>query len=445
VSNAFWSDLSAAVFGKAVPSYSVQGSGHLPSFYKVSDFAEASVGLAGVALARFWDGGADQVLVDRRLASLWFYMTLWADGWKASGLWDAIAGDYQCRDGWIRLHTNAPHHRDVALLVLGTKADRAAVAKAVLTWRGVELESAVVAAGGCGAQMRLPHDWAEHPQGRAIAAEPLVHWDDHGVCAPTAAPEGPSLRGLKVLDLTRVLAGPVATRFLAGFGADVLRIDPPFWNEPSVEMEVTLSKCCAGLDLRIETDLEHLKQLMREADVFVHGYRADALDRLGIGTEVRRELNPTLVDVRLNAYGWSGPWVNRRGFDSLVQMSCGIAGLGMELSGSDRPKPLPVQALDHGAGYLVAACILEALSARRKGRLKSAKVSLARVAHLLMANRCEWDTSGAIKQIPSDFNATVENTGWGPAHRVKAPLQINGVTPHWAIAAGPLRRHRAAW
>ncbi|WP_293449547.1 hypothetical protein [Planktotalea sp.] len=117
MSNAFWSDLSAAVFGETVPSYSVQGSGHLPSFYKVSDFVEASVGLAGVALARFCNGDGDQVLVDRRLASLWFDMTLRPDGWDASGLWDAIAGDYQCRDGWIRLHTNAPHHRDAALLV----------------------------------------------------------------------------------------------------------------------------------------------------------------------------------------------------------------------------------------------------------------------------------------------------------------------------------------
>ncbi|WP_085307395.1 CoA transferase [Planktotalea arctica] len=431
--NPFWDQLCAAVFSEPAAPYGVTGEGRLPSVYKTSDFAEATIGLAGTAFARL-QGGA--VAVDRRFASLWFDMTLRPIGWQVPSLWDAVAGNYACKDGWIRLHTSAPHHRVAALSVLHVPAERAAVAEVIAGWNGAELECAVVAANGCAAQMRSAEDWGEHPQGRAVAAEPLVHWEDHGECAPDARA---GLRGTKVLDLTRVLAGPVATRFLAGFGAQVLRIDPPSWNETSVEMEVTLGKRCAGLDLKQSRDLARLKVLLREADVFVHGYRADALERLGLGDGVRRALNPNLIDVRLNAYGWGGPWRERRGFDSLVQMSCGIAVHGMLEAGADKPVPLPVQALDHGTGYLMAACVLEALAQRRAGRVRSAKVSLARTAHLLMQHPCAQVESGAIVLAASDSSARIEATGWGDAHRIKVPLKVGGQGPVWALPARPLR------
>lgn len=433
MSNPFWEGLCHAVFGEAQAPYRVTGKGHLPSVYQTSDFAEASIALAGSALARLQGGSVE---VDRRLASLWFDMTLRPMGWEMPSVWDAVAGVYATKDGFIRLHTNAPHHRDAALSVLKVPVDRAAVAEAVAGWTGAELESAIVVANGCAAEMRSTEDWARHPQGRAVAQEPLVHWEDHGECAPVA---DAGLKGIKVLDLTRVLAGPVATRFLAGFGAEVLRIDPPSWNEPGVEMEVTLGKRCAGLDLRRADDLVRLKALLQEADVFVHGYRADALEGLGLGDDLRRALNPTLIDVRLNAYGWSGPWRERRGFDSLVQMSCGIADRGMVEAGADTPVPLPVQALDHGTGYLMAACVLQALADRGAGRVRSARVSLARTAHLLMQHPCARLEQGAIVQHAQDFAEAVEATGWGAAQRVQAPLRVARMWPQWVIPARPLR------
>lgn len=437
--NLFWGELSQAVFGTLVSPYTAQGRGHLPAHYAVSDFAEATVGLAGVALSRL---GAGEVVVDRRRASLWFDMTLRPDGWEGPSIWDAIAGNYRCKDGWIRLHTNAPHHRDAALSVLKTPLERDAVARAVLEWRGAELEDAIVAANGCAAEMRGPEAWAAHPQGRAISGEPLVQWDVLGRCDAKPLSD---LRGVKVLDLTRVLAGPVATRFLAGFGANVLRIDPPSWNEPSVEMEVTLGKHCGGLDLKCAGDLAKLKTLMAQADVFVHGYRANALERLGLGDDVRRAINPNMVDVRLNAYGWNGPWSRRRGFDSLVQMSCGIAAHGMMQESADVPRPLPVQALDHGTGYLMAACVLEGLARRSKDEVVSAKVSLARTAQCLMQHVCPLDSNGAITLCDGDFGQIPEHTSWGPAHRVKAPVQIAKRIPEWSMPAGHVRRHPAAW
>ncbi|MGD9862836.1 MAG: CoA transferase [Pseudodonghicola sp.] len=417
------------------------GAGDLPSCFDVSGLALASVGAAATELAALT--GARQVALDRRRTLKWFDMTLRPVGWQMPSVWDPVAGDYRARDGWIRLHTNAPHHRDAALAVLGCPADRAAVAEAVRGRDKTELETAIVAAAGCAAAMHGLADWARHPQGLAAAAEPLIAWETVGEAAPRRT-EG--LRGLRVLDLTRVLAGPVATRFLAGFGAEVLRIDPPDWNEPGVEPEVTLGKRCAGLDLHDATDRQRFDRLLSTADVLVHGYRPGALDALGYGAAARRALNPGLIDVSLCAYGWTGPWAGRRGFDSLVQMSSGIAAEGMVQAGSDRPRPLPVQALDHATGYLMAATVLRALRLRQQsGQVLSARLSLARTAALLISAGVQAPPAPLAPETEADLAPETERTGWGPARRIAAPLRLDGAPPLWRHPAGPLRRDPAAW
>ena len=321
----------------------LSGAEHLPSAFEVTELVASAQGAVGMALADLvasWGLGSRPaaVQVDRRLASLWCASSIRPEGWEMPPVWDAVAGDYKARDGWIRLHTNAPHHREAALRVLDVAGERDAVAEAVSTWDAEALEAAVVDAGGAAAAMRSAAEWADHPQGRAVAAEPLVAFE--GEVAPTlgpatARPDRP-LAGLKVLDLTRVLAGPVATRALAGFGAEVLRIDPPDFDEPTLAPDVTLGKACARLDLRDETDRAQFERLLPEADLLVHGYRPGALEGLGYGAEARAAMNPALREVTLDAYGWTGPWAMRRGFDSLVQMSCGIAHAGMAWAG---PRP----------------------------------------------------------------------------------------------------------
>jgi crotonobetainyl-CoA:carnitine CoA-transferase CaiB-like acyl-CoA transferase len=181
--------------------------------------------------------------------------------------------------------------------------------------------------------------------------------------------------------LTRVLAGPVTTRFLALFGANVLRIDPPGWDEPGVVPEVTLGKRCAGLDLRYADDRGRFADLLGTVDILVHGYRPGALENLGFAPDQRSRLNPGLIDICLDAYRWTGPWAGRRGFDSLVPMSAGIAEAGMRKEGVERPFPLPVQALDQATGYLMAAASARAPVIRRTlDTPLSARVSLARTA-----------------------------------------------------------------
>ncbi|MCP1417449.1 crotonobetainyl-CoA:carnitine CoA-transferase CaiB-like acyl-CoA transferase [Pseudomonas laurylsulfativorans] len=425
-------------------------SGALPSAFAVTDLACASIAAAGQAtgeLLHRQTGRLPELEVDRRLASFWFATSIRPLGWSVPPLWDPVAGDYATRDGWIRLHTNAPHHRAAAERVLGACADRAAMAGKVASWAKSELEQAVVDAGGCAAEMRTWDQWQAHPQGQAVNAEPLVQFASHSSQSPTpwTGSIARPLAGIKVLDLTRVLAGPIASRFLAGLGADVLRIDPPTWNEPGVVPEVTLGKRCARLDLHDKTDRAIFECLLKDADILLHGYRADALERLGLGTNERRLLNPGLIDVCLNAYGWSGPWQNRRGFDSLVQMSSGIAEAGRRRTGTDKPTPLPVQALDHATGYLMAASAIRMLAQRlNDGAGGSARLSLARTARLLIEQGPGTDEV-LRPEDAQDQNVLVEQTPWGPAHRLHAPLSITGTPLQWTLPATELGSHPAQW
>jgi len=429
------------------------GEGELPSAFAVTDLAAASMGAAGLALCALLGTNTQaNVTVDRRLASFWFAQSLRPQGWRIENAEDFVMGDYPAVDGWIRLHTNAPHHRSAALRALGLTAPtaRATVAQAVATWRADALEAAVLAEGGCAATMRSWQDWQAHAQGQAVLSEPLLDWQPGLLMAqPTWAlnPARP-LQGLKVLDMTRVLAGPSATRLLAGLGAEVLRLDPPWWDEPTLAPEMTLGKRCARLDLREPDQRERWSALLGEADVFVHGYRSDALAALGLGAEQRQALRPGLVDVSLDAYGFTGPWRHRRGFDSLVQMSMGIAHAGQQLAASDKPKPLPVQALDHATGYLLATAALRGLHTRlNTGRGSIVRASLARTGALLMQT---LNTSGEPKQplapeTPADLATTREQTFWGPACRVRWPVHVTGVDVRWEIPAGPLGSSEAAW
>jgi len=426
-------------------------SGVLPSAFAVTDLASASIAAAGQAVAELLHsqtGRLPGLSVDRRLASFWFATSLRPIGWSVPPPWDPIAGDYATKDGWIRLHTNAPHHRDAAQQVLGTVTDRAAMATKVARWDATELEQAVVEAGGCAAQMRSVEQWRAHPQGLAVNAEPLIHFtrSANQLASQWPGSVAQPLAGIRVLDLTRVLAGPVASRFLAGLGADVLRIDPPHWNEPGLVPEVTLGKRCARLNLHDASDRSIFETLLSQADILLHGYRTDALERLGYGPAERRNLAPGLIDISLNAYGWSGPWRNRRGFDSLVQMSSGIAEAGLHWKQADKPVPLPVQALDQATGYLMAASALKALTERLEtGHGGSARLSLARTAKLLLEPGTVAPQEPLRDEEADDQGLQVEQTPWGAAHRLRVPLTMIGTPLQWSLPASELGSAQARW
>jgi hypothetical protein len=406
----------------------IEGPVTLDSAFAVSEFAAASTAVAGLAASRLIGG---EVVVDRPLASRWFEPTVVSVPVEGE-VWDAIAGDYETADyGWIRLHTNAPRHREAALRVLGTEPEKDAVAAAVATWRARDLESAIVEAGGCAAEMRSFSEWMRHPQGVALKSEPLI-----GRVIGSAG-GGRGIRGAKVLDLTRIIAGPAATRLLAGLGADVLRIDPPEWSEPLLETQMTLGKRAARLDAR--ADPGGLADLIRQSDVVVHGYRPGALEGLGFGD--LDAMRPGIVEVAIDAYGWTGPWAGRRGFDSLVQMSSGIAEEGMRWFGRDRPTPLPVQALDFATGMLAAAAALEGIAVRREtGHGSRARLSLARTSlELAGIGRGEEPTAAPL------FGATLMHTPWGAGELVESPVTIDGSPLSWASPPRPLGSDEPRW
>ena len=226
----------------------------------------------------------------------------------------------------------------------------------------------------------------------------------------------------------------------------MLRIDPPDFAEvPALRPEVTAGKRTAALDLTMAADRGTFEDLVAGADVLVSGLRADALARLGYSDDTLTALmNPALNLASLNAYGWDGPWRDRRGFDSLVQMSCGIAAAGAARAGRDQPVPLPVQALDHATGYLLAAAVGRALTRRlTQSTASRIRASLAGTANLLWSLPTPSDLPAMPK--PGGFPLTGTLTAWRPARRVPPPATITGVNAGWQIPAGPLGRHPAAW
>ncbi len=434
------------------PDLEIVGQGALASRFPVTDLATASIATAAQAL-RAWTTLQTRLQVepptrvDQRMASLWFGRSLRPLGWQLPPIRHPVTGDYQGRDGWIRLHANAPHHRQRALTVLGARADPLELASKIATLSVWALEEDLAAAGACAAAMRTRAQWMAHPQGQAVAGTPLfiVRPGSPGEPAFDNPPDpARPLAGIHVLDLTRVLAGPVATRFLAGYGAQVLRIDPPSWTEPGLVPEVTPGKHCAGLNLTLPGDRAVFKRLLAQADILVHGYRPEVLSNLGFDDDERQRIRPGLIDISLNAWGWAGPWSTRRGFDSLVQMSCGIADAGMHWCGADRPTPLPVQGLDQATGYLMAAAALHALvHLHRTGTGHIVRLALARTAELLLAAPAHAAADLAPAE-DRDFEARREMTAWGPALRLLPPCQAGASALYWTRPACDLRSESAA-
>lgn len=398
------------------------------------------------------------VHIDARHAAASFLSDALAEpvGWQLPPIWDPIAGDYRTRDGWIRLHTNYRHHRNAALIALDADPaqdiDKATVADLVARWSGEDLESAVIAHNGVAGQQRTEQDWMLHVAGRAIAKEPLLAVEYHTAegNAAIATRLSPAVRpfdGVRVLDLTRVLAGPTATGFLAAWGADVLRIDPPGFEEvPAIVPITTCAKHTTTIDFRSPRGREQFVDLLRTADVVVHGYRPDALAGLGLDPKKWNNIRPGLVVASLDAYGWHGPWSSRRGFDSIVQHSTGITAIAQQAMGSERPVPLPCQALDHGCGWLLAAAVAKGLTERcRTGRGTTAKTSLARFSNFVCSLPTDIDPHRPQPTLSdvAQFLATA-TTAWGPLRRLTWPATIGGIRPILGTSH-PIGTHKPQW
>src|SRR3954451_4278228 len=369
----------------------------LPSSFAIGTAAQASIGataLAAAELFRLRTERQQHVSVDMRDAAIEFrserYMRVKGEAPKE--LWDKIAGLYRCGDGrWVRLHTNFPHHRDGVLKLLGCEYSREAVQRGLDGWQAEKFETAAADAGLVVTMARSFAEWDSHPQGQAVAGLPIFSIEKIGEAPPQPSPPGDRpLSGVRVLDLTRVIAGPVCGRTLAAYGADVMLVTAAHLPQmmPLV-IDNGRGKLSTFIDLREASGRDTLSGLARDADVFVQGYRPGAVKGNGFGPEEAARLRPGIVYVTLCAYGHEGPWASRRGFDSLVQNANGINHAEAEAAASTKPKPLPCQAIDHATGYLMAFGAITALARRvTQGGSWHVRVSLAQTGHWMRGLGC---------------------------------------------------------
>lgn len=433
----------------------------IPSSFRVAVAGQTTIAAAGLAAAEIWrlrSGEVQDVTIDMRhaVAECRSERYLRVDDKPPPPAWDAIAGVYRTGDNrFVRCHTNFPHHRDAVCKVLGCEPEREKVQAALMQWKGEDFETAAYAAGGVVALMRSYDEWSALPQARALAELPLVSIEKIGEAPPKPWPQGQSngdrpLAGLRVLDLSRVIAGPVAGRTLAAHGADVLLVSGPELPDiPWLTIDTGRGKLTTFIELKSETGRAQMRALLKDADIFSQGYRPRALAALGFRPEDAAKINPGIVCVTLSAYGHSGPWAERRGFDSLVQTTTGFNHAEGQAAGLDGPKELPAQMLDHATGYLMA---LGAMMARarqaREGGSWHVRVSLAQTGRWL------WNLGrleGGLNH-PDILGEAVHATfiesmpsGFGTLKAVRHSALLSKTPAQRSRPAMPLGSHPAQW
>lgn len=459
----------------ALPLVQLPGSQPvLPSSFDVATAAQASLGSAAAAAAALWHlrtGQHQRVLVDRVHAALECSGYFELDG-RVPDLWDKISGLYPCgsavgEDGWVRIHANFAHHRDGALHLLGLPpggdTDREAVIQALRGWSAPAFEQAAADAGLVVAAARSFAQWDAHPQAKALARQPVVRIEP--IEPPAGSHAAPPLRwptitaaqrplhGLRVLDLTRILAGPVAGRCLAAYGAEVMLVNGPHLPNIEAIADTSRGKLSALIDLRDAAGRERLDTLAGQAQVFLQGYRPGALASHGFSAEALAQRHRGIVVASLSAYGTEGPWAGRRGFDSLVQTATGFNQAEAEAAGASTPRAMPMQILDYAAGHLLAFGIQAALwrQATQGGswqvRVSLAGVgawlrSLGRVADGLAVQRP--DIAPYLEDSPCGF-AQHGGTGTARLRAVRHAAWFSATPAVWVRPSMPPGSHAPAW
>lgn len=428
----------------------------LPSSFAVGTAAQASIAAAALAACELGHQRGvprQQVRVDMAHASIectgWFSL----DG-HAPDLWDAFSGLYRASDGFVRIHANFAHHRDGALRLLGldpaqaTKADAQA---ALLAWKAQDFEDTAAAAGLVVTALRSFAQWDATPQGQAVAAQPLFTIERIGD-APAPALALPPLRdlqaplaGVRVLDLTRILAGPVGGKALAAYGADVMLVNAPYLPNIAAIADTSVGKRSVHIDLRDAQGRAAMERVLADAHVWVQGYRPGGLQALGYGPKELAAQRPGIVCVSLTAYGTQGPWAGRRGFDSLVQTAMGFNQAEGEAAGDGQPRPLPMQILDEATGYLIAFGAAAALRRQQiEGGSWHVQVSLAQTGHWL---RSLGRVPGGLQAEAPDRTPYLEDSesGFGALRAVRHSAQLARTPAAWIRPSVPPGTDPPSW
>ncbi|KND02147.1 uncharacterized protein SPPG_02640 [Spizellomyces punctatus DAOM BR117] len=441
----------------------------LPSGRPIAALSAAALGALAYSLQAIWNvrrgsmAGIASARVSQRGAAIAVrshnYCRI-VDPPRNLNPWDPLSGLYEAADGrHIQLHCNYSHHRGTALKVLGVvdvpDLGRDKVSDAVRKRDALELETLITEAGGCAAMVRTSGEWDSHPQRRALTQPPLVTIrklrDTKPLAVGPTRPGARPLQDVKVLDLTHVLAGPTATKALASHGAKVLSVSSP--NHEQIEaalVDTNFGKRSAFLDFNDAKDLEKMKDLLKETDIFVQSYRPGALDAFGLSADALAAIRPGIVYVSISAYGTTGPWAGKRGFDTLVQCVSGMAD--SESDSFAKPKHLPAQILDYASGYLAAFGAVLALRQRALvGGSYSVDVSLARTCEWVRnAGLAEFDISQIkmpTEQDVADLLLTTPGTEYGKVQHVNHAIEMipEEFSPRFELPTCRRGAHAAEW
>lgn len=427
----------------------------LSSSFQVGLAAQTSIASAALAAAEIWyqrSGSRQRISVSRHAAEYECTGYFTIDG-RLPNSWAKISGLYPCRDGHVRIHANFDHHRDGVLRILelapGEATEKGQVEAALRNWKADEFETAAAESNLAVSRVRTFGQWDKHPQAAAISALPLLSITKIG--AADAEPflpisdEARPLDHIRVLDLTRILAGPICGRTLAAYGAQVMLVNSP--NLPNIEsiIDTSRGKLSVLVDLEQEESRRKLRQLVREADIFVQGYRPGGLQRFGFTPDELALERPGIIYVSLSAYSHRGPWAGRRGFDSLVQTATGFNHAEAEAAGAAIPKAMPVQILDYASGFFMAFAAQVALLKRaEEGGSWHVQVSLAQTAQWLRSlDRVDYNHSATRPEFDDVLQTYA--SGFGELRAVPHAAQFSKTSSTCTRPSMPPGTHNPAW
>jgi crotonobetainyl-CoA:carnitine CoA-transferase CaiB-like acyl-CoA transferase len=433
----------------------------LATRFKIAETCASAVAAVGVAASDIWElktGRRQKVTINARLAAAGLRSSAYIQRPGPDGVFRNVVNEdheamrritqpWPTRDGrWFLPHFGLPNLKAKVLKVLGCDPNPSAVAKAVSGWNALDLEAAIDEARACGAMVRTNTEWLAHPHGQALLKKPVVEIIKLSDSDPQPLPNGPRpLSGIRVLDLTRILAGPMSARTLAEHGAEVLMVTAQRLPQiPEHVIDTNHGKRSTFLDLARAEEAAHLKVLVKDADVFSQGYRPGALAKLGFGPEELAALRPGLIYVSISCFGADGPFSHRAGWEQVAQTVTGILHEGRP----DRPALLPGAACDYTTGYLAAYGTLLAIARRaREGGSYHVRVSLCRSGMMIYRQ-------GKLDDVPADLDLLAEELDGmrieshpksGPLRHLRPAVQLSETPPRWDRPTPVLGGDAAAW
>jgi len=449
-----WND--AGLDAAALSRINLTGSDPVfPSSFAVGTAAQASMAVAaGIAAEIGTKRGqtAQTISVDMLEAAIECtgYFTL---NGNATPKFAELSGLYECKDGWLRLHANFEHHRDAALEVLGlpigSETTRSDLEHKVHNWNKQSLEDAILDNNGACAAVRTFSEWDALPQAKAMVKLPLVEITKIADTEPkslnTIQNTQLPLSGVRVLDLTRILAGPVCGRTLAAYGADVMLVNSPELPNIDSIIETSRGKRSTHLNLQTAAEKEKLHQLISGCHTFIQGYRPGSLAALGLTPEALAKKYPGIVYTSLSAYGRTGPWRSRRGYDSLLQSASGLNMAEAEAAGTSKPTALPMQVLDYASGFLMAFGTQVALHRQlTEGGSWHVQVSLARTGHWLRSLGQNSDMLRCDQPDPEQYLQDYEST-YGELKALPHPPRFSHTSVGWHKPSTPPGTDLPVW